>query len=96
MSNAITITADTDDDPYSAFWTRISDSDLQTVEQHFTGSPDWTLSSDLTDVRRSPLLASIEAAGQAPRLYLATDPAVVDTAADTVERILTRGPDSLS
>lgn len=96
MSNAITITADTDDDPYSAFWTSVSDSDLQTVEQHFRDSLDWTLSSDLTDVRVSPLFASIETAGQPPRLYLATDPAVVDTAADTVERLLTRGPDSLS
>lgn len=96
MSAAVTITADTDDDPYSAFWANVSDSDLQAVEHHFTGSPDWSLSNDPTDVRVSPLIAHIETEGQVPRLYLATDPAVVDAAADTVERLLQRGPDSLS
>ncbi len=96
MSAAITITADTDEDPYSAFWANVSDRDRQTVEQHFTGSPDWTLSSDPTDVRVSTLFASIEVGGQTPRLYLTTDPAAVDTAANAVEQLLKRGPDSLS
>ena len=96
MSATITITADTAEDPYSAFWANVSDHDIQTVEQHFTASPDWTLSGDPTDVRVSTLFASIEVGGPAPHLYLATDPAVVDAAADAVEQLLKRGPDSLS
>jgi len=96
VSAAITITADTDEDPYSAFWADVSERDLATVEQHFTRSPDWTLSSDRTDGELPTLFAYIEVGDQLPRLYLSTEPAVVDTAADTVQEILQRGPDSLS
>lgn len=96
MSAAITITADIDDDPYSAFWADVSERDLQIVEQHFTGSSDWTLSRDRTDGELPTLFAYIGVDDQPPRLYLATEPAVVDTAADTVQEILQRGPDSLS
>ncbi|MUL61001.1 hypothetical protein B5P44_00175 [Mycobacterium sp. CBMA 213] len=96
MGATITITADTDEDPYSAFWANVSEGDIETVEQHFTGSPDWTLSSDPTDIRVFTLFASIEVGGRAPRLYLATDPEMVDAAADAVEQLLARGPDSLS
>jgi hypothetical protein len=96
MSATITITADTDEDPYSAFWANVSNNDIETVKQHFPDSPDWTLSNDPTDVRAFTLFASIEVSGQAPRLYLTNDPKVIDAAADAVEQLLERGPDSLS
>lgn len=96
MSAAITITADTDDDPYSASWADVPDSDIAAVERHFTSSPGWSLSNDPTDLRVSTLFAYIEVGGQPPRLYLATDAAVVDHAAKTVQEILRRGPDTVS
>ncbi|BBX82219.1 hypothetical protein [Mycolicibacterium aubagnense] len=92
----ITITADTDEDPYSAFWGNVSSTDLTAVEQNFASSLDWTLSGDPTDVRVSKLFASIEVSGQPPRLYIASGSSAVDEAADAVEKLLRRGPDCLS
>lgn len=96
MSATITVTADTEEDPYSAFWAGVTADELIVVEQLFAASPDWTLSSEPTDVRVAALFASIEVGGQQLRLYLATKPDAVDAAADAVESILVRGPDSLS
>lgn len=92
----LTITSDTEHDPYSAYWADVPDTDLAAAEATFTGSTDWRLSADPTDIRAATHFAHIEYRGQPPRLYLATSATAADAAAEAEVRVLGRNPDSLS
>jgi hypothetical protein len=93
---SITVTADTDTDPYSALWSDLTSAEIEAVEQHFVDQDGWTWTTDLADVRVEPLLVHIDAGDHAQRIYLPATSELLDTAADSIERILGRQPDSLS
>lgn len=96
MSSAITVTDDSAEDPYSAFWAGVPAAELAAVEQQLAVSPNWVLSKDVTDARVAELLVYIESPNREPRLYLTETRQAVEDAAAAVETALGRGPDSLS
>lgn len=92
----LTITSNTEYDPYSSYWADVPDVDLAAAEAALAGSTDWTVSVDPMDIRVATHFAHIEYRGQPSRLYLTASATAADAAAESVVRVLGRSPDSLS
>lgn len=94
---SITVTADTDLDPYSAFWSDLTSADIEVVDQYLSDLDGWTLSPDFPTVLRvEPLLVHLDHGERTQRVYLAATASDLVAAADAIERLLRRGPDSIT
>lgn len=91
----ISVVADVEEGPYSAMWELLTAAEEGSVIRYFTESAGWR-AAPLADEINAALFADIDIDGELTTRWVAEDKTVVDVGADCIEKLLGRGPDSLS